>query len=49
MTFTEREIKVLKEMAQERIRTDDIFTYDEDGKEIPRGNYGDWVKAMRGN
>ena len=46
--FTEEEIKMLKEMAQERIRFERIFLYDDKGKKIPRGNYSDYVRAMKG-
>ena len=49
MKFTQEEIKVLKEMAQEKIRFDNIFRKDNGGKEIPIGNYSDWVKAMEGS
>ena len=45
--FTKEEIRVLKKIAQDRIRFEDIFLYDKKGKKIPRGNYSDWAKAMK--
>ena len=46
--FTKEEIRVLKKMAQEHLRFERIFLYDEKGRKIPRGSYSDYVKAMRG-
>jgi hypothetical protein len=48
LIFTEEEVKALKEIAQERIRFKEVFLYDENGQKIPRGNYSDWVRAMKG-
>lgn len=48
MTFTDEEIRVLKEFAQQRLHFEEIFSKDEDGNKIPEGNYSDWVKAMKG-
>ena len=45
--FTKDEIRVLKEFAQEKLRVEEIFLKDEDGKKIPRGGYSGWAKAMR--
>ena len=47
--FTKEEIRILKEIAQERLFVEKAFLCDENGKKFPRGNYSDWVKAMRGD
>ncbi len=41
------EIKMLKEIVDERIRLDSMTKYGKEGKPIERGNYSDWVKAMK--
>ena len=46
--FTKEEIRVLKEIAQDKIWFENCFLTDGHGKKIPRGNYSDWVKAMKG-
>ncbi len=49
MTFTKEEIRVLKEMAQDRLYHEEIFLTDENGKRYPSGGYSGWAKAMRGD
>lgn len=45
-TFTKEEISVLKEIAQEKIRFDNIFTKDKNGKGIPyRNRFETWEDA----
>jgi hypothetical protein len=46
--FTKEEIRILKEFAQEKLYFEKCFLCDEKGKKFPRGNYSDWVKAMKG-
>jgi hypothetical protein len=40
--------EILKEIQEEQIRMWRITHLDKDGNRIPRGNYSDWVKAMKG-
>jgi len=46
--FTQEEIRILKEVAQEKLWFEDVFCKDENGKKYPSGGYSGWVKAMRG-
>lgn len=44
--FTKEEIRALKEMAQEKLRFERIFLYDENGKKIPyRNRFETWEDA----
>ena len=45
--FTNEEIRVLKEMAQDRLYFEDYFLTNKDGSRVEKGNYSDWVKAMK--
>jgi len=47
--FTDEEITILKKIAKDRITFNEIFNKDKDGKEIPKGNYSEYVKAMKGS
>ena len=45
-TFTKEEIKILKEIAQEKIRYEQLFLYDEKGRKIPyRNRFETWDDA----
>ena len=48
LEWMQKEIDALKELAQDKIRSDEIFKFDEKGNPIERGNYSDYVKAMKG-
>ena len=45
--FTKEEVRVLKEMAKEKLWHEEVFLTDEHGKKYPMGGYSGWVKAMK--